>query len=97
MIENVLQNLGLTQNEIKVYLALISLGESKSGEILKKSGLNSGKIYEILNSLQKKGFVSQISKGGVKYFSPADPKRVLDYLKEKREIWLSTKQRENNG
>ncbi len=86
MIEKVLQEIGLTQNEIKVYLALLDLGESKTGEILKKSGLNSGRIYEILDSLQKKGLVSFIVKSGVKFFSPADPKRVNDYLNEKRQI-----------
>jgi sugar-specific transcriptional regulator TrmB len=84
MIEKVLQEIGLTQNEIKVYLSLLDLGESKTGEILKKSGLNSGRIYEILDSLQKKGLVSFIVKSGVKYFSPADPKRVKDYLNEKK-------------
>jgi len=84
MIEQVLQQIGLTQNEIKVYLALLKLGESKTGQILEKSGLNSGKIYEILNSLQKKGLVSSITKDKVQYFSPADPKRVIDYLEEKK-------------
>jgi len=84
MIEQVLQEIGLTQNEIKVYLALLDLGESKTGDILKKSGLNSGRIYEILDSLQKKGLVSFIVKSGVKLFSPADPKRVRDYLNEKK-------------
>ncbi len=88
MIEQVLQEIGLTQNEIKIYLALLELGESKSGEILKKSGLNSGKIYEILDSLQKKGIVSFIIKSGVKYFSPANPKRLLDYLSEKKQVIL---------
>jgi sugar-specific transcriptional regulator TrmB len=85
MIEQTLQEIGLTQNEIKVYLALLDTGESKTGEILKRSGLNSGKIYEILDSLQKKGFASFVVKSGVKYFSPADPKRVLDYLEEKKQ------------
>ena len=84
MIEQVLQEIGLTQNEIKVYLALLDLGESKTGDILKTSGLNSGRIYEILDSLQKKGLVSFIVKSGVKLFSPADPKRVRDYLDEKK-------------
>jgi sugar-specific transcriptional regulator TrmB len=84
MIEQVLQEIGLTQNEIKVYLTLLELGESKTGEILKKSRLNSGRIYEILNSLQEKGLVSFILKSGVKYFSPADPKRVNDYLNLKK-------------
>ena len=45
MIEQVLQEIGLTQTEIKAYMALLELGESKSGQILQKSGLNSGKIY----------------------------------------------------
>lgn len=85
MIELVLKEIGLTQNEIKVYLALLDLGECKTGEILKKSNLNSGRIYEILDSLQKKGLVSFVVKSGVKLFSPADPKRVKDYLKEKKE------------
>lgn len=85
MIEIVLKEIGLTQNEIKVYLALLDLGESKTGEILKKSSLNSGRIYEILDSLAKKGLVSYIVKSGVKLFSPADPKRVKDYLLEKKQ------------
>ncbi len=85
MIEQVLQEIGLTQNEIKTYMALLDLGESKTGNILKKSGLNSGKIYEILDSLQKKGLISYIVKSGIKYFSPADPKKVLEYLEEKKE------------
>ena len=50
----VLEHIGLTHNESIVYLTLIKEGTSKSGEILKNSGLNSGKIYEILESLKKK-------------------------------------------
>jgi len=92
MIEQVLSQIGLTQTEIKAYMALLELGESKSGQILQKSGLNSGKIYEILDSLQKKGLVSYIIKSGVKYFSPADPKRVLDYLEEKKETLVKQEQ-----
>ena len=84
MIESVLQRIGLTKNEIVVYNTLLELGETKTGAILKKSGLNSGKIYEILNSLQKKGLVSCITKNKVKHFSPASPDRVLDYLEEKK-------------
>jgi len=84
MIQQVLREIGLTQNEVKVYSALLELGESKTGEILAKAGMNSGRIYEILNSLQEKGLVSNIVKNRVKYFSPADPKRVRDYLKEKK-------------
>ena len=85
MIESILQEIGLTQNEIKTYLALLELGEAKTGAILKPSGLNSGKIYETLDALQKKGLVSEIESSGVKKFSPANPKRVLNFLEEKKE------------
>jgi len=85
MIEQVLFQIGLTKNEAKVYLALLELGESKTGQILRKAGLNSGKIYEILESLQKKGLVSSVIKDKVRCFSYAEPKRIIDYLEEKKQ------------
>ena len=83
--EEILIQLGLTSSEAKVYLSLLELGESKTGEILSKAGLNSGRIYEILGSLEKKGLVSSIIKHKVKYFSPSPPERILDLLNEKAE------------
>jgi len=35
---SILEDLGLTQAEIKVYLALLELGSSSAGRILEKSG-----------------------------------------------------------
>lgn len=96
MIDSILHKIGLTQNEIKIYLALLDLGESKTGDILKKSGLNSGRIYESLDSLQKKGMVSHIVKENIKYFKAADPKRVRDFLEEKKkEIQIQEQEYEN--
>lgn len=85
MIEGVLRKIGLTDYETKIYLALLELRKATSGEILQKANLNTGKIYEILNSLKNKGFISEIIESGVKKFSPADPKRIYDYLNEKKE------------
>ncbi|MEA3514135.1 MAG: helix-turn-helix domain-containing protein [Nanoarchaeota archaeon] len=84
MIEEVLRKIGLTAYETKVYLALIELGKATSGEILQQANLNTGKIYDILGSLKTKGFISEIIESGVKKFSPADPKRIYDYLGEKK-------------
>ena len=85
MIETILKEIGLTDYETKIYLALLDLGKATSGEILNKAELRTGKIYEILNSLKNKGLVSEISESGVKKFSPADPKRVHDYLEDKKQ------------
>jgi HTH-type transcriptional regulator, sugar sensing transcriptional regulator len=85
MITRVLRDIGLTEYETKIYLALLDLGKATSGKILQEAKLNTGKIYEILGSLKNKGFISEIRESGVKKFSPADPKRIYDYLNEKKE------------
>lgn len=83
----VLEKAGLTKNESIVYLTLLRLGTSKSGEILKVSGLNSGKIYEILDSLKKKGLISESIINNVKHFTSAPPYELLNWLdKKKKEI-----------
>ncbi|MBN2051908.1 hypothetical protein JW756_00215 [Candidatus Woesearchaeota archaeon] len=82
---NILEQIGLTRSEIKVYLALLELGVTTTGPIVNKSGASSSKIYEILDRLIKKGLVSYIRKGKTKNFEAAPPSRILDYFKEKDE------------
>ncbi|MBI2665760.1 hypothetical protein HYX12_04015 [Candidatus Woesearchaeota archaeon] len=45
---DLLRNIGLTDSEIKVYLALLELGSSTKGPIVDKSRVASSKIYELL-------------------------------------------------
>jgi len=78
-----LRNIGLTESEIKVYLALLELGSTTKGPIVDKSRVASSKIYELLEKLIQKGLVSYVLKSGVKYFEASPPKRILDYVKEK--------------
>ncbi|MEK6927804.1 MAG: helix-turn-helix domain-containing protein [Nanoarchaeota archaeon] len=84
--KELLREIGLTDYESKVYLALLEIGKSTSGEILKRAELRTGKIYEILESLKNKGFVSEILENNIKKFSPTDPNRIDIYLKKKKEI-----------
>jgi len=80
----ILKEIGLTDYETRIYNALLGLGKATSGEILKKAELKTGKVYEILDALEKKGLVSVVIEQGVKRFSPADPRRLKDYLDEKK-------------
>ncbi len=93
MKEKLLEELGLTKGEIKVYFTLLKLGETTTGKIIEEAEISSGKIYEILEKLIKKGFVSFIVKEKTKYFSPASPRRILDYVHEK-EKELNQKEQE---
>jgi len=80
---DILEELGLTNRESRVYLALLELGSTTTGPIIKKSGVPNSKIYEILENLQNKGLVSWIIKNKTKYFQASSPKKLLTMLKEK--------------
>src|SRR3989344_475286 len=83
MIEQALQRIGLTDGEIKIYLALLELGSTSTGKLTKKSGISGSKVYEVLDRLMNKGLANFIIKNGVKYFEAARPERLLDHLSEK--------------
>lgn len=87
----VLEDIGLTKGETKVYLALLDLGQSTTGDIVKKSGVSTSKVYKILDKLIEKGLASYILKRKVKHFKVADPSKILDYLEEKERTLESRK------
>ena len=91
MDETLLEKLGLTKGEIKVYLALNKLGEATVGPIGKESKVSKSKIYDILDKLIEKGLAGYITKNGVKYFIANDPHMILDYISKKEEELSSTK------
>lgn len=78
-----LREAGLTDGEIKVYLALLELGSSTTGPIVDKSGIARSIIYQILEKLMQKGIVSVITKEQTKYFQAAEPSKLLDYIDER--------------
>ena len=83
MNEKLLEEIGLTKGEIKVYLTLLKLGETTTGKIIEEAGISSGKIYEILDKLIRKGLAGFIIKDKTKHFAAASPNRIVDYLREK--------------
>jgi sugar-specific transcriptional regulator TrmB len=84
MIESALKEAGLTDGEIRAYLALLEIGASSTGLIAKKSGLSGSKVYEVLERLIAKGLVSSFEKNNVRHFEALSPDRILDYLDERK-------------
>ena len=80
-----LEEIGLTKGEIAVYLSLLEVGSSTVGPIIDKAKVSSSKIYDILERLIDKGLVSYVIKENRKYFKAANPRRILEYLKEKEQ------------
>jgi len=82
-----LEKIGLTKNEVAVYIALLELGTTTTGPLKRKSDLHMSRVYESLNNLIQKGLVSFVIKSGKKYFSAADPDFILEIVdKQKKEI-----------
>lgn len=79
----VLEKIGLTKGEIKVYFSLVELGESSSGPIILHAKVSRSKVYEVLEKLKEKGLVSEVIKENTKYFQAADPKQILEFIKDK--------------
>ena len=78
-----LKDVGLTENESKVYLALLELGPVNAGLITRKSGLHRRVVYDIIDRLIKKGLIGYIIRNNVRLFQASDPERILEMLKEK--------------
>ena len=87
-----LENIGLTDGEIRVYLALIRLGPSTSGPITDKSKVSSSKIYNILERLMQKGIVSYIIKEKTRYYQAEDPLKIKEYLNQKEKDFQKQKE-----
>ncbi|MFH1053432.1 MAG: helix-turn-helix domain-containing protein [Candidatus Woesearchaeota archaeon] len=76
----IFKKIGLTDGEIKVYLALLKIGSSTTGPIVDKSGVSRSKVYNLLERLMRKGLVSYVIKSKTKYFQAADPEKLVEFL-----------------
>ena len=81
---NELKELGLNENEIKVYLSCLIEGGLNAKEISDKTSLIRTTTYGILNSLVNKGLISTIDKEKIRFFQSASPKELLNILEQKK-------------
>jgi sugar-specific transcriptional regulator TrmB len=83
-IEEILQKIGLTVQESRVYLALLELQEAQTGVICKTTNIASSNIYKILDSLMQKGLVNYRVQNNIKIFMPAPPETLNELFIEKQ-------------
>ena len=75
-----MESLGLTGYEIKVYLSLLGSGSMTASDVSKKSGVPYSKIYEVLNTLEDKGWLESDSSRPQKFF-PKSPLTALEAMR----------------
>lgn len=84
----ILEDIGLTNAEIKVYLALLELDTSTAGPIIDKSGLPSSVVYMALHKLLGKGLISFIKEGQIKHYQASNPDHLIEFIDEKKERFM---------
>jgi len=107
-IEKTLYRLGLSKNEIKVYIYLARTGEHKASEISEALSLHRTETYRILRDLEKKGLISSVFEKPLKFIATPfekalgiliETKKMKINLLEQRktslvDLWLSLPQPE---
>ena len=83
--ETILESLGLTITESKVYLALLKRGSSPVGRLAKETGIHRRTVYDAIERLIEKGMISYITNNNKRLFEAVDPQRLSDLLKEKED------------
>lgn len=73
-----LEDLGMSENEIKIYLFLLRTGTSTAPQISKSTRIDKATVYRDLSSLMAKGFASEIIIKNVKSYSAAHPNKLLE-------------------
>jgi sugar-specific transcriptional regulator TrmB len=80
----VLQDLGLTDYEIKAYVTLLANPGTQASDISRGSDVPVSKIYEVLGNLERKGWVESQHTRPSKYF-PKSPSTALQAFRLKIE------------
>jgi sugar-specific transcriptional regulator TrmB len=82
-----LRKLGLTEKEVRVYLAALELGYTSVQKIAQQAKISRPTAYEIIKSLKEKGLISQSKDKGKRYFMAESPDKLLGILRrQKKEI-----------
>lgn len=78
-----LVELGFSQKDAKVYLALLELGPSTATEIARKAKINRTTSYDILDSLAGDGLVNLIGETKIQKYAAESPEKVIKFLEAK--------------
>jgi len=88
-----LQHLGLTRNEAKIYTAILSKGAVRVSQICEDADVATGKVYDILQSMRRKGLISIVVKDGVKTITASPPSAIQDLLHRKEQELADIRER----
>ena len=82
---HIFEALGLREKEAKIYLALLSLGESGAYRLAKKTGLKRPTAYVIVQELIEKGYIYEAPESRPQRYVARPPELLMDRMEERLE------------
>lgn len=79
----ILEQIGLSEKEAKIYLKLLELREALPSTLAKRANVKRPTTYVILEQLLQKGLVSHVKKGKLFYFRAQSPHSLLEDQQKK--------------
>ncbi|MFA5259360.1 MAG: helix-turn-helix domain-containing protein [Candidatus Pacearchaeota archaeon] len=79
-----LRSIGLSQNEIDVYLDLLKNHASTAYVVARRINQHRSGVYEAIRRLQQKGFIVEIQKENKKLYQTKEHTAIEEYLKQKQ-------------
>lgn len=84
MLEKFLQDIGLSDKEAKIYLALLGVDSYSVAELATKTGVNRTTVYPLLNSLMEKKLVVEVKLDKKTHYQAESPERIETYVKNQQ-------------
>ncbi|MEK7541394.1 MAG: helix-turn-helix domain-containing protein [Patescibacteria group bacterium] len=86
-----LRELGFSEKEADVYLALAEIGSAVASDIAKKARIKRSTAYVILDALLERGLVNVTERRGVKLYNSTPPEQLIQHLRSmaKRYVGLA--------
>lgn len=79
-----LEQLGLSDKESRVYLALLPRQDTGTSNLIRATGLHGQFVYQALERLEELGLAKHVVQSGRKKFSAGSPERILSLVDEKK-------------
>ena len=84
MIKNVLQNIGLNEKEIEVYLVALELGTQPASTIARRIKIPRNTTRFLLDKLVDKGLIKKTKRANTQLYTPEEPKNLVNLLERQR-------------
>ncbi len=86
MLEKYLEEIGLSEKESQLYLALLQVDSESIQDLAKRTGINRTTVYPVLETLEKKGLVSEVQKGKKVEYVAAPPERLETFVERQKVV-----------